>query len=87
MPVIDLNVWHHAIHQVTGDMALSFNKAAPTDLKRWASVLHSIAEEMELHLQQKRHRSGDAPAHDQESDHVDVQDMSRGRCSAAANAE
>jgi hypothetical protein len=47
MPVIDLNVWHHAIHQVTGDMALSFNTATRADLKRWASVLRSVAEEME----------------------------------------
>jgi hypothetical protein len=33
-PVIDLNVWHHAIHQVTGDMALQFNRATIKDLQR-----------------------------------------------------
>ena len=27
----DLNNWHHAIHQVTGDMALRFNKATVAD--------------------------------------------------------
>jgi hypothetical protein len=32
--VIDLNAWHHAIHQVTGDMALRFNRATPADLRR-----------------------------------------------------
>ena len=32
MPVIDLNKMHHAIHQVSGDMALRFNKATVADL-------------------------------------------------------
>jgi endogenous inhibitor of DNA gyrase (YacG/DUF329 family) len=45
--VVDLNAWHHAIHQVTGDMALRFNRATPADLKRWASMLRKVAEEME----------------------------------------
>ena len=29
--MIDLNTWHHAIHQITGGMALRFNKAAADD--------------------------------------------------------
>jgi hypothetical protein len=45
--VIDLNVWHHAIHQVTGDMALRFNRATVTDLKGWARKLRTIADEMD----------------------------------------
>ena len=28
----DLNEWHHTLHQVTGDMALRFNKATAADL-------------------------------------------------------
>jgi hypothetical protein len=46
-PVIDLNVWHHAIHQVTGDMAFHFNRATPADLQRWAKKLRTVADEME----------------------------------------
>ncbi len=45
---IDLNEWHHAVHQITGDMALRFNKATATDLKRWARMLRTVAEEMEV---------------------------------------
>jgi hypothetical protein len=45
--LIDLNAWHHAIHQVTGDMALRFNRATPADLKRWTEMLRAVAEEME----------------------------------------
>ena len=45
--VIDLNAWHHAIRQVTGDMALQFNKATPADLKRWARTRARWLEEME----------------------------------------
>ena len=44
---IDLNAWHHAIHQVTGNMALRFNRATPADLERWAEMLRKVAEEME----------------------------------------
>jgi hypothetical protein len=33
--VIDLNHWHHAVHQVSGDMALKFSRATPADLKDW----------------------------------------------------
>jgi hypothetical protein len=43
----DLNKWHHAIHQVTGDMALCFNKATAADLERWAKMLRDVAEKME----------------------------------------
>jgi hypothetical protein len=46
-PHADLNKWHHAIHQVTGDMALRFNKATAADLERWARALREVAEEME----------------------------------------
>jgi hypothetical protein len=35
----DLNKWHRAIHQVTGDMALRFNRATAADLERWAKTL------------------------------------------------
>ena len=44
--VIDLNDWHHALHQVTGDMALKFNGATTADLARWAEALRKVAEEM-----------------------------------------
>ena len=44
--VIDLNFWHHAIHQITGDMALKFNRATPGDLERWARALQTVAREM-----------------------------------------
>jgi nucleoside phosphorylase len=44
---IDLNAWHHAIHQVTGAMATRFNRAKPEDLAKWAKALKAIAEEME----------------------------------------
>ena len=42
----DLNAWHHAIHQVTGGMALRFNKATGADLERWAEMLRKVAGEM-----------------------------------------
>jgi hypothetical protein len=44
---IDLNRWHHAVHQVTGSMALRFNKATADDLARWAKALRELADEME----------------------------------------
>jgi hypothetical protein len=47
MPVIDLNKMHHAIHQVSGDMALRFNKATAEDLKRWAKMLRTLVRDME----------------------------------------
>jgi hypothetical protein len=43
---IDLNAWHHALHQVTGAMALKFNRATPHDLERWAEMLQAVAAEM-----------------------------------------
>jgi hypothetical protein len=47
MFVVDLNKMHHAIHQVSGDMALRFNKATAADLKRWAKMLRELAQDME----------------------------------------
>ena len=44
--MIDLNVRHRALHQVTGAMALRFNKATSTDLECWARTLQAVAEEM-----------------------------------------
>ena len=46
-PDADLNLWHRAIHEVTGDMALRFNKATATDLERWAKMLREVAKEMD----------------------------------------
>lgn len=43
---VDLNKWHHVIHQVTGEMALRFNRATAADLERWAKILREVAEEM-----------------------------------------
>jgi hypothetical protein len=45
--MVDLNQWHHAIHQVTGEMALRFNKATAADLARWAGMLRAVATGME----------------------------------------
>jgi hypothetical protein len=53
MPDIDLNVWHHAIHQVTGDMALRFNTATIADLQRWIRKLWAIADEMQRQSNQQ----------------------------------
>ena len=44
---IDLNKWHHDVHQVSRGMALKFNKATAADLERWAKALRGIASEME----------------------------------------
>lgn len=44
---IDLNAFHHAIHQVTGGMALKFTRAAAADLRGWAEALRTVAGEME----------------------------------------
>jgi hypothetical protein len=35
---IDINALHHAIHQVSGDMALRFNKVTAADMHRWAGA-------------------------------------------------
>jgi hypothetical protein len=56
--VIDLNVWHHQLHQTTGAMAVRFNKAGAEDLWRWAEELHRIAGEMEAEID----RHDDVPA-------------------------
>jgi hypothetical protein len=45
--MIDLNNLHRAIHQVTGSMALRFNRATPADLMKWAEMLRAVAVEME----------------------------------------
>ena len=50
--MIDLNKLHHAVHQVTGSMALRFNKAGAEDLRHWAEELHRIAAEMEAEADQ-----------------------------------
>ena len=50
--VIDLNVWHHQLHQTTGAMAVRFNKAGAEDLRCWAEDLHRIAAEMEAEANQ-----------------------------------
>jgi hypothetical protein len=47
VPVIDLNKMHHAIHQVSGDMALRFYKATAADLIRWTKMLRELARDME----------------------------------------
>jgi endogenous inhibitor of DNA gyrase (YacG/DUF329 family) len=47
MAAIDLNDWHHAVHQVTGGMALRFNRATTADLERWAAMLRAVDDEME----------------------------------------
>lgn len=45
---IDLNIWHHAIHQVTGGMAVKFNRATAADLEQWAMALRKVADEMQV---------------------------------------
>jgi hypothetical protein len=55
--VIDLNAWHHAIHQVTGDMAVRFNRATVKDLQRWIHKLRAVAEQMEGQIQRAATRS------------------------------
>ena len=47
-PMTDLNKLHHAIHQVSGSMALRFNRATTDDLRQWAEALRSVAGEMEV---------------------------------------
>ena len=43
----DLNKWHHALHLVTGSMALHFNRATAADLERWANALREVVDEMD----------------------------------------
>jgi hypothetical protein len=40
--------WLHAIHQVTGSMALRFTKATAADLQHWVGMLRTTAAEMEV---------------------------------------
>ena len=44
--MIDLNEFHHDVHQISGAMALRFNRATPADLRYWAAKLHALAEQM-----------------------------------------
>lgn len=44
---IDLNKWHHDVHQISGSIALKWCRATPADLKQWAKALRTIADEME----------------------------------------
>jgi hypothetical protein len=46
MGVIDLNGWHHALHQVTGAMALRWCRATHGDLAKWAQELRAVADAM-----------------------------------------
>jgi hypothetical protein len=48
--MIYINLLHHAVHQVSGDMALKFNKVTPADLERWARTLRALAEQMETRM-------------------------------------
>jgi hypothetical protein len=45
--MIDLNHWHHAIHQITGGMAVTFNRGTAEDLAKRAGMLRVVAKEME----------------------------------------
>jgi uncharacterized protein with von Willebrand factor type A (vWA) domain len=45
--VFDLNKWHRGILQVTGAMALKFNGATDDDVRRWAEMLRTVADEMQ----------------------------------------
>jgi hypothetical protein len=54
--VIDLNRLHHALHQVTGDMAIKFNKATPADLELWIRALEVIAKAMKAVLKEEEAR-------------------------------
>ena len=45
--MISLTAWHRALHEVTGDMALRWCRATPSDLVDWARELHAIAQAME----------------------------------------
>ena len=51
--MIDLNRLHHALHQVTGDIAVKFNRATPADLELWIKALRVIARAMEAAIRQE----------------------------------
>ena len=64
--MFDLNIWHHALHQVTGAMALRWCRATAWDLQRWAAELRAVAAAMEAaadyQRSQTRHRTTRAAA-------------------------
>ena len=45
--MIDLHAWHHALHQITGTMALRWYRCTADDLLVWSHELHAIAAAME----------------------------------------
>ena len=56
--MIDLRRWHHDVHQVSGGMALHFNKATAADLVQWAKALRAIADEMVAAVEAEAERTG-----------------------------
>jgi hypothetical protein len=62
--VIDLNAWHHAIHRVTGAMALRFNRATPADLQTWGRQLRAVADAMQVQCNQRDTDRNSAKAND-----------------------
>jgi hypothetical protein len=46
--VIDLDIWHHALHEITGSMALHWCRATPDELRAWSAALAAVAAEMEI---------------------------------------
>ena len=54
-PMIDLNKMHHSIHQISGGMALRFNKATAADLVQWAKALRVLADEMKTKAEEATH--------------------------------
>jgi hypothetical protein len=59
--MFDLNAWHHALHHVTGTMALRWCRATAWDLQRWASELRAVAAAMEAAA---NHQQSHDPAQD-----------------------
>jgi hypothetical protein len=53
MTAIDLNRLHRALHQVTSDMAVKFNRATVDDLALWIKALRVIAKAMEAAMRQE----------------------------------
>lgn len=53
-PPIDLHRWHRDLHQVTGRMALHFNRATTADLYEWSAELTSVAEQMRMLAAERR---------------------------------
>ena len=46
--MIHLTKLHRAVHQVSGSMALKFNRATVADLRHWAEALQAVADEMKV---------------------------------------